>query len=128
MVNQARNGGHATRYGYVAGYLAVETNPNGNTTTLTVDGAGNVIVTRDAQGNTSTARYDADNEIVKSSDADGRTITFAYDPRGQLARQVWYNAARVFRLRDKIRLPELNTHASSTATGRMITSPAFLAS
>jgi RHS repeat-associated protein len=56
--------------------------PNGNTTTTTVNGNGNVTGTLDALGRTTSATYNSLNEPLTKTDGNGVMTTYTYDPLG----------------------------------------------
>ena len=57
---------------------------NGNTTTITRDGAGNAIQITAPGGRSITLTYDGNNRITQAQDNIGRTATYQYDASGRL--------------------------------------------
>ena len=61
-----------------------QTNPNGGTTTYTVDSSGNVLSTTDPLGRRTSATYNSLNEPLTKTDGNGVTTTYTYDAHGNL--------------------------------------------
>jgi RHS repeat-associated protein len=61
-----------------------ETDPNGGTTTHTVDASGNVLSTTDPLGRATSATYNSFNEPLTKTDGNGVTTTHTYDAHGNL--------------------------------------------
>ena len=64
--------------------LILETDPNGNTTTYTVDSSGNQLSSLDALGRTTTTTYNSFNEPLTKEDGAGVTTTSTYNGDGDL--------------------------------------------
>ena len=75
-----------TTFGYDPATLALTstTDPNGNTTTYSVDSNGNVLSTLDPMGRTTSATYNAFNEPLTQTDGLLVTTQYAYDANGNL--------------------------------------------
>lgn len=78
-----------------------ETDPNGGTTTYTVDASGNVLSTTDPLGRTTSATYNSFNEPLTKTDGNGVTTTYTYDANGNLL---------------TVSTPLLNTQGTTIAT------------
>lgn len=76
-----------TSYAYDPSTLALTavTDPNGNTTTYTVDSSGNVLTATDPLGRVTTKTYNSFNEILTVKDGNGVTTTNTYDGSGNLS-------------------------------------------
>ncbi|MDQ6720366.1 MAG: DUF6531 domain-containing protein, partial [Candidatus Dormibacteraeota bacterium] len=74
------------QYWYDTNTLAVirVTDPNGNSTSYTVDVSGNPLTITDALGRQATNTYNALNEVLTSKDPNSVTTTNTYDSRGNL--------------------------------------------
>jgi RHS repeat-associated protein len=64
--------------------LVLETDPNGNTTTYTVDASGNQLSSLDPLGRTTSATYNAFNEPLTKEDGNGITTTYTYNSDGDM--------------------------------------------
>jgi RHS repeat-associated protein len=64
--------------------LILQTDPNGNTTTSTVDGSGNQLTSLDPLGRTTSATYNSFNEPLTNVDGNNVTTTYTYDTSGNL--------------------------------------------
>ena len=64
--------------------LVLETDPNGNTTTFTVDGSGNQLTSLDALGRTTSTTYNSFNEPLTKEDGNNVTTTYTYNGDGDL--------------------------------------------
>jgi len=73
-----------TRYLYDSATLGPRAviDPNGNTTTFTVDSSGNILTKTDPLGRVTTATYNALNEPLTVQDGKGVTTTLTYDTYG----------------------------------------------
>ena len=58
--------------------------PNGNSTTMTVDANGNQLTITDPLGRVTTKTYNSLNEVLTDQDGNGVTTSNAYDTRGNL--------------------------------------------
>jgi RHS repeat-associated protein len=65
--------------------LTAVIDPNGGTTTMTVDGNGNVLTLTDPLGRVTTSTYNAFDEVLTTQDGNGKTTTKTYDGNGNLA-------------------------------------------
>jgi RHS repeat-associated protein len=74
------------RYAYDNATLALVavTDPNGNTTTYTVDSSGNPLTLSDPLGRQTTNTYNSLNEVLTSKDPNGVTTTDTYNVNGNL--------------------------------------------
>ncbi len=77
-----------THFGYDPSTLALTTivDPNGHTTTLTVDSSGNVLTSTDPLSRVTTNTYNSFNELLTTQDPNGVTTTNTYDAKGNLTR------------------------------------------
>ncbi len=66
------------------GNLKTETDPLGNTTTMTYDNADRQTSVADAANETSTFTYDAASDLITSTDPAGRPTTYSYNERAQI--------------------------------------------
>ncbi|HEY4871714.1 MAG TPA: LamG-like jellyroll fold domain-containing protein [Candidatus Dormibacteraeota bacterium] len=64
--------------------LIAVTDPNGNTTTYTVDGSGNPLTVTDPLGRQTINTYNSLNEMLTSKDPNGVTTTNVYNANGNL--------------------------------------------
>ena len=64
--------------------LVLKSDPNGNTTTYTVDGSGNQLSSLDPLGRTTSATYNAFNEPLTKEDGANVTTTYTYSTDGDL--------------------------------------------
>jgi RHS repeat-associated protein len=71
-------------YDPTTGAPITATDPDGHTTTSSVDASGNVLATNDPLGRQTSATYNSLNEPLTKIDGNGVTTTYTYDAQGNL--------------------------------------------
>ena len=85
LASQAGNGGVGqVSYAYEGPGTVVQTDADGNATTLIYDASGNLAEVQDATGNASRLSYDPDGNLTGIIAPDGSSYHFTYDAAGNL--------------------------------------------
>jgi len=84
LASQVGGGVVSISYTYGGPGTVVETDANGQSTTLTYDTNGNLVSTEDATGGVSRLSYDANGNLTTVVGPDGATYSLTYDANGNL--------------------------------------------